>query len=406
MADNTSAIPPVPSKSDLTESVKDSKKLSVTWIRWFTQLRDKINVINASIVNLAGFSGTGFLSSDGAGTFTGRTITGDAGEISVVEGDGISGDPAIGLVASGVTPGNYGDSTHYAVFTVDAFGRLTFANQLAGGGGGGSPLTTKGDIFGFSTADARIPVGADGTVLTADSTAALGVSYQTPGGGPSYVATVLADTPIGFWELADTSGTTAVDSSGHGLNGTYSGGFTLLGSNVTRNLPGGVLLNGSNACITIPPNALLNVGTTWTVEAWAFLSTSTGPTCFIVEKFNANAVSFALGVTPDASGGTYISGGYFATSWQVAKGPTIAPQGELLYYALTYNAGVISLYMQGMLIQSITTATLHVASNDGIFLGVNNGGVSGFMSGILSCCALYGTTLSAARIKAHYLAGR
>lgn len=49
-----------------------------------------------------------------------------------------------------------------------------------GGGGGGSPLTTKGDLFGFDTADNRIPVGTDGQVLTADSTAPLGVSYQTP----------------------------------------------------------------------------------------------------------------------------------------------------------------------------------------------------------------------------------
>lgn len=45
---------------------------------------------------------------------------------------------------------------------------------------GSSPLTTKGDLWGFDTADARVPVGTDGKVLTADSTAALGVSWQTP----------------------------------------------------------------------------------------------------------------------------------------------------------------------------------------------------------------------------------
>jgi hypothetical protein len=50
-----------------------------------------------------------------------------------------------------------------------------------GGGGGGSPLTTKGDLFGFDTAGDRVPVGTDGQVLTADSTAALGVSYQSAG---------------------------------------------------------------------------------------------------------------------------------------------------------------------------------------------------------------------------------
>lgn len=51
----------------------------------------------------------------------------------------------------------------------------------AGGGGGStSPLTTKGDLWGFNTVDDRIPVGTNGKVLTADSTNALGVSWQTP----------------------------------------------------------------------------------------------------------------------------------------------------------------------------------------------------------------------------------
>jgi len=46
-----------------------------------------------------------------------------------------------------------------------------------------SPLTTKGDVFGYDTADARVPVGSNGQVLTADSTDAQGVSWQTPSSG-------------------------------------------------------------------------------------------------------------------------------------------------------------------------------------------------------------------------------
>ena len=53
------------------------------------------------------------------------------------------------------------------------------------GGGIASPLTTKGDIWGYSTTDARIPVGADGKFLKADSTQALGVKWDTPAGGSS-----------------------------------------------------------------------------------------------------------------------------------------------------------------------------------------------------------------------------
>lgn len=46
-----------------------------------------------------------------------------------------------------------------------------------------SPLTTKGDLYGHSTVDARIPVGSDGQVLTADSTQPLGVKWAAGGGG-------------------------------------------------------------------------------------------------------------------------------------------------------------------------------------------------------------------------------
>lgn len=50
-----------------------------------------------------------------------------------------------------------------------------------------SPLTTKGDIWGFSTVNARIPVGADGTFLTADSTQPLGVKWASLGGPVLYL---------------------------------------------------------------------------------------------------------------------------------------------------------------------------------------------------------------------------
>jgi hypothetical protein len=46
-----------------------------------------------------------------------------------------------------------------------------------------TPLTTKGDVFTFTTVDARLGVGANGTVLTADSAEATGLKWATPAGG-------------------------------------------------------------------------------------------------------------------------------------------------------------------------------------------------------------------------------
>jgi len=60
--------------------------------------------------------------------------------------------------------------------------------------GAASPLTTKGDLYGFSTLDARIPIGANDTVLTADSTQSLGLKWAAPAGGGKVLQVVTAST--------------------------------------------------------------------------------------------------------------------------------------------------------------------------------------------------------------------
>lgn len=46
-----------------------------------------------------------------------------------------------------------------------------------------SPLTTKGDLFTYSTADARLAVGNNGDTLVADSSASTGLRWQEPKAG-------------------------------------------------------------------------------------------------------------------------------------------------------------------------------------------------------------------------------
>jgi hypothetical protein len=50
---------------------------------------------------------------------------------------------------------------------------------------GSSPLTTKGDLYTYSTLDARLPVGTDGHILTADSSETTGLKWASPSNGYS-----------------------------------------------------------------------------------------------------------------------------------------------------------------------------------------------------------------------------
>jgi len=91
----------------------------------------------------------------------------------------LSNQPALNL---GITERNI-----YLIQASGTVGEIRFEVIGGTGGGSSSPLTTKGDVWGYSSGDARIPVGANDEVLTADSTTSLGVAWKvSPGGTGSF----------------------------------------------------------------------------------------------------------------------------------------------------------------------------------------------------------------------------
>ena len=67
---------------------------------------------------------------------------------------------------------------------------------IAATAGTASPLTTKGDLYGFDTANQRLPVGTNGQALVADSTEATGLKYVNLSETPAVGGGLLVD--LGF----------------------------------------------------------------------------------------------------------------------------------------------------------------------------------------------------------------
>jgi hypothetical protein len=71
--------------------------------------------------------------------------------------------------------------------------RTETTNRVAGDAANASPLTTKGDLYTYSTAKARLPVGTSGYFLSADPSTATGLKWVVGGGGGSSDHTTLTN---------------------------------------------------------------------------------------------------------------------------------------------------------------------------------------------------------------------
>ncbi len=95
----------------------------------------------------------------------------------------------------------------------------TAASWSATSGGSVSPLTTKGDLYGYSTVNARIPIGSNKAILAADSAQSLGLKWLDPVTAPAATQWAAWDANLnlsannvipGWQTIATAAGTTTL----------------------------------------------------------------------------------------------------------------------------------------------------------------------------------------------------
>jgi hypothetical protein len=226
-----------------------------------------------------------------------------------------------------------------------------------------------------------------------------------------YRDAVLADTPILYWRVSETTGTTAANSASTGPAGTYYSSPALgQASALTSEIVNKSISTATSGSVTAA--TATTAPTQFTIEAWIKTSTTAGGRIFGFGNNSTTTLStntdrqLYLSPTGKAVAGLRNS----ALVKTVATSPLSYNDGHWHYLAATYNNTILRLYVDGAQVATTTTTTAATfsgywrAATENLSTWPTPPSGNNYAGG-LDELAVYSTALTATRISAHYTAG-
>jgi hypothetical protein len=224
-------------------------------------------------------------------------------------------------------------------------------------------------------------------------------SAKTSATATGYKGTVLADSPVSYWRLGETSGTTAGDERGANP-GTYVNSPTLGAAGLlSGDTDKAVSFDGTNDQVKIASSTSLNLTSPFTLETW--IKPSSLPIAGSFVSILTKAESYSLQFNGPRLEFTIMQSGtrkrLQAPSGAVAAGGTYD-------VVATYDGTTQRLYLNGKEVASTPLSGAATVTTNPLYIGSWNGKEE-FFKGTIDEVAVYNTALSAARVSAHYSAG-
>jgi hypothetical protein len=228
-----------------------------------------------------------------------------------------------------------------------------------------------------------------------------------------YVSAVMADAPILYYRLNETSGTVAADSSGNGYNGTYGAGVThggpaLVAGDTSAAFPGGTA--SAATVVTSPTSAPLARGSSggaFSVELWTTVPASVSGSQMIWEQsFQSGAAPVPAYIALNGGSSPYFTVQINANGTALAAYPP-AVLGAPNHVVLTWDTQTLTAYVNGVP-ASGGTGSAPLVNFSSPYAGFTIGGPVDAHTGLQGSVgefAMYHTALTAARVTAHYGAG-
>ena len=236
-------------------------------------------------------------------------------------------------------------------------------------------------------------------------------STYSGGGGASLDCEILSNSPVGYWQLDETSGTTAVNQgTGSSINGTYTNGPTLGAAALYTGGSTSVDFDGTNDFVALPDSSLINTASA-TAERTIELVFNADDVTTRQVLFEEGGQTNHLNIYLDA-GNLYVSG-KDAGDWDAYLSTGVVT-GQTYHVTLVLDQpnGEMRGYLDGVLFGTDTTITIPLSShsgdvaigamdNDTYFHDGGSGGNGHYFDGRISDVALYNSVLSDAEIQEH-----
>lgn len=221
--------------------------------------------------------------------------------------------------------------------------------------------------------------------------------FKLGGGAATLRDAILADSPAFYYRMAETTGSAAVNETG-GASGTYTS-VTLNQAPIYTGGPVSARLNGGTANMAIPASVLTSAPEL-TLMCVLKPQSVTGVQS-IITRDPSSPRYWQWRLNGTALEWVKIVGG-IAT---VTAAGTVALNTAAILHVVVNAAGQVSLYKNGALVNSATTAPANYGSASvPIRVGYDSGPAAG-LNAFISEPAGFAAALSAARVLAHAQAG-